>query len=71
MSLLTGPYVGFIAASYAFAVVIVGGLIAAAVIDHRSQLKALRNLEERGVRRRSLRSSGADRPPAAPAGEGA
>ena len=69
MSFVTGPYFGFIAASYAFAVLIVGALIAAAVIDHRAQLRALRNLEERGVRRRSARKSGADRPPTAAAGE--
>ena len=48
-----GPHGGFIVASYAAAVLIVGGLILRTVIDHRMQKAALARLEERGARRRS------------------
>ncbi|MCZ8097716.1 MAG: heme exporter protein CcmD [Alsobacter sp.] len=51
-----GPHGGFIVASYAAAVLIVGGLILRAVIDHRMQKAALARLEERGARRRSDRA---------------
>jgi heme exporter protein D len=51
-----GPHGGFIVASYAAAVLIVGGLILRAVLDHRMQKAALARLEERGARRRSDRA---------------
>ncbi len=51
-----GPHGGFIVASYAAAVLIVGGLILRAVLDHRAQKTALARLEERGARRRSDRA---------------
>jgi heme exporter protein D len=48
-----GPHAFFIIAAYAATAVIVGGLILRAVLDHRAQLRALAELEGRGVRRRS------------------
>ncbi len=48
-----GPHGAFIIASYAATVLIVGGLIAAAILDQRAQKRALAALEARGVRRRS------------------
>ena len=51
-----GPHAFFIVAAYAATAVIVGGLILGAVLDHRAQLRALAEMEGRGVRRRSERS---------------
>ncbi len=48
-----GHHAGFILASYAAAVVVIGGLIARAIIDHRIQKAALAEFEARGVKRRS------------------
>ncbi|HML14220.1 MAG TPA: heme exporter protein CcmD [Xanthobacteraceae bacterium] len=48
-----GPHAGFIIASYAIALVIVAGLIAWIVFDHRAQLRILEELERAGVTRRS------------------
>lgn len=48
-----GPHAGFIWASYAAVVVVVGGLVLWLVADGRRQLKALKDLEQRGVKRRS------------------
>ena len=45
----------FIIGAYAVTVLIVAGLIARAVIDHRIQSRALADLEARGVTRRSNR----------------
>jgi heme exporter protein D len=50
-----GPHAVFIVAAYAATALIVGGLILRAVLDHRAQLLALAELEERGMRRRSDR----------------
>lgn len=52
-----GPHAGFILASYAAVVVILGGLIAAILLDHRAQARALAAFEERGAGRRAGRSS--------------
>ncbi|WP_112661916.1 heme exporter protein CcmD [Microvirga flavescens] len=43
----------FIAAAYAVTTVIVAGLVARAVLDHRTQKRALAELEARGAGRRS------------------
>jgi heme exporter protein D len=51
-----GPHAGFILAAYAAAAIIVGGLIAWIVIDYRAQMRALADLEARGVTRRSERT---------------
>ncbi|EKS29976.1 MAG: heme exporter protein CcmD [Afipia felis] len=52
MSVL-GPYAVFIATSYALVALVVGGLIAAIVVDYRHQQAELRRLEASGVMRRS------------------
>jgi heme exporter protein D len=48
-----GPHAFFIAAAYAATALVVGALIIRAVLDHRAQLRALAELEARGVSRRS------------------
>jgi heme exporter protein D len=48
-----GPHAFFIVAAYVATAVIVGGLVLRAVLDHRAQLRALAELEGRGMRRRS------------------
>jgi heme exporter protein D len=53
-----GPHAAFIVTAYAAAAVIIGGLIAWVLLDHRAQLRKLAKLEARGVTRRS----GAARP---------
>jgi heme exporter protein D len=50
-----GPHAFFIVAAYTATAVIVGGLILRAVLDHRTQMRALAELEGRGLRRRSER----------------
>ncbi len=52
-----GPHASFIWISYAAMTFIVGGLIAWFVFDGWRQQKALRDLEARGVSRRSSRRS--------------
>jgi heme exporter protein D len=56
MAMNLGPHAFYIVAAYAVTAVIVGALILGAVRDHRMQLRALAELEGRGVRRRSGRS---------------
>jgi heme exporter protein D len=53
-----GPHAFFIIAAYAVTAIVVGGLILRAVLDHRAQLRALAELEGRGMRRRSEQDSG-------------
>lgn len=48
-----GPHAGFIIAAYGVVAVILGGLIAAILLDYRAQKRALDALERRGVGRRS------------------
>lgn len=48
-----GPHAGFIWASYAAVVAVVGGLIAWLAFDGKRQARALADLEARGVKRRS------------------
>lgn len=52
-----GPHTGFILSSYAAMIVVVGGLISWFVLDGRRLERALRDLEARGVTRRSARRS--------------
>ncbi|MDA9528787.1 hemagglutination activity protein [Bradyrhizobium sp. CCBAU 25338] len=52
-----GPYASFIVTSYAAAAVVVAILIGWIVLDYRSQTQRLRELEERGITRRSGRSA--------------
>ena len=48
-----GPYAVFIVSAYAFAVLVIGGLIVWVMLDHRRQRRILADLEMRGVTRRS------------------
>lgn len=48
-----GPHADFIIASYAIGVAVVAALIAWIWLDYRAQRRALRELESRGVARRS------------------
>ncbi len=48
-----GPHAFFIIAAYGVTAVIVAGLVIRAVHDHRAQVRALADLEGRGLRRRS------------------
>lgn len=52
-----GPYASFIMTSYAAAAVVVAILIGWVMLDYRSQTQRLRELEERGITRRSGRSA--------------
>ncbi|KYK46962.1 heme exporter protein D [Bradyrhizobium liaoningense] len=52
-----GPYASFIVTSYAAAAAVVAILIGWIVLDYRSQTQRLRELEERGITRRSGRSA--------------
>ena len=51
-----GPHAAFIVIAYAVAVLVVAGLIAWVLLDHRAQLRILNDLEMRGVTRRSERA---------------
>lgn len=52
-----GPYASFIVTSYAAAAAVVAILIGWIVLDYRNQTQRLRELEERGITRRSRRSA--------------
>ena len=52
-----GPHASFIIAAYAVAVLVVAGLIAWVLADHRAQRRLLTDLEARGITRRSARKS--------------
>ncbi|WP_082770630.1 heme exporter protein CcmD [Bradyrhizobium sp. CCH5-F6] len=57
MIMSLGPYASFIVTSYAAAAVVVAILIGWVMVDYRSQTQRLRELEERGITRRSGRSA--------------
>jgi heme exporter protein D len=46
-------HINYIAAAYSAAVIIVGALIAWVTLDYRAQRRALTELEQRGITRRS------------------
>jgi len=48
-----GPHAAFIIACYAVAVVVIGALIGWVIVDYKSQMRTLMDLEARGVTRRS------------------
>jgi heme exporter protein D len=48
-----GPHASFIVAAYAAALIVVAGLIAWIVADHRAQRRTLAELDRQGVMRRS------------------
>jgi heme exporter protein D len=52
-----GPYASFVLTCYVLAAVVVALLIGWIAIDYRSQTRRLRDLEQRGVVRRSGRSA--------------
>jgi heme exporter protein D len=52
-----GPYTSFIVTSYLAAALVVAILIAWILLDHASQTRRLRELEESGVTRRSGRNA--------------
>jgi heme exporter protein D len=52
-----GPYTSFVLTSYLLAAGVVAVLIGWIAIDYRSQTRRLRDLEQRGVARRSGRSA--------------
>ena len=52
-----GPYASFILTSYLLAAAVVALLIGWITLDYRSQTRRLRELEQRGVVRRSGRSA--------------
>ncbi len=45
----------FIAFSYILTALVMAGLVVRAVVDHRAQVRALADLEARGIGRRSRR----------------
>ena len=57
MIMSLGPYASFIVTSYAAAALVVAILIGWIALDHRNQTQRLRELEERGITRRSGRSA--------------
>jgi heme exporter protein D len=54
-----GPHAFFIAAAYVVTALVVLGLVARAIVDHRIQARRLADLEARGMRRRSAGSRAA------------
>ncbi len=52
-----GPYASFIVTSYAAAALVVVILIGWIALDYRNQTQRLRELEQRGITRRSGRSA--------------
>jgi heme exporter protein D len=52
-----GPHAGFIVAAYAVAILVIAGLIAWIMVDHRAQRRLLGDLEADGVTRRSAEAS--------------
>lgn len=58
-----GPYAGYILACYGIATVTIVGLIAWVLADHAALTRKLREMEAKGIRRRSARAaaSGTDR----------
>ncbi|WP_407190065.1 heme exporter protein CcmD [Bradyrhizobium centrosematis] len=57
MMMSLGPYASFIVTSYAAAAFVVAILIGWIALDYRNQTQRLRELEERGITRRSGRSA--------------
>jgi len=54
---MLGPYATFIVSSYAVAALVVALLIAWVITDHRRQQAQLRELENKGITRRSQREA--------------
>jgi len=54
---MLGPYAAFIVSSYAIVALVVLILIAWVITDHRRQQAQLRDLEAKGITRRSQREA--------------
>ncbi len=52
-----GPHAAFIWTAYGATALVVTALIARAVLDERHQKRVLAKLEEKGIRRRSVRGA--------------
>jgi heme exporter protein D len=50
-----GPHATFIVAAYGFSALVIALLVLRAILDYRSQSRALAELESRGVARRPRR----------------
>jgi heme exporter protein D len=50
-----GPHAAFIIAAYAIATIVIASLIGWVIVDYRRQRTILRDLEARGLTRRSAR----------------
>lgn len=57
MTMSLGPYASFIVTSYAVAALVIVILIGWVMLDYRSQTQRLRELEQRGITRRSGRGA--------------
>lgn len=57
MIMSLGPYASFIVTSYAAAALVVAILIGWVMLDYRTQAQRLRELEQRGITRRSGRNA--------------
>ncbi|MGX1167756.1 heme exporter protein D [Bradyrhizobium sp. USDA 372] len=57
MTMSLGPYASFIVTSYAAAALVIVILIGWVMLDYLSQTQRLRELEQRGITRRSGRSA--------------
>jgi heme exporter protein D len=52
-----GPHASFIWAAYALTALVIGALVTWLLVDGRRQRAALKDLDARGVRRRSVQDS--------------
>ncbi|MCT7376512.1 heme exporter protein CcmD [Chelativorans salis] len=52
-------HLAYVVAAYAISALAIGGLAVWILLDQRAQKQALKELEERGVRRRSARTEAA------------
>ncbi|SON57674.1 heme exporter protein CcmD [Hartmannibacter diazotrophicus] len=57
MSIDLGNHAGFILGSYIVTILVIAAMIAWVILDHRAQSRRLKQLEERGARRRSERQA--------------
>ncbi len=60
-----GPHAFFILGSYGITALVVAALVLRSVLDHRAQVRALNELEARGMRRRSSARAATGEPMAA------
>ena len=58
---MTGPYAAYILSAYGLSALAIGVLALWIIVDARQQKRALRDLEARGIRRRSAASKPVER----------